>query len=167
MVDLISLMWLEFNFNYYENQHVCTAFLSGTKGGSTGDAVCDEEGSSEARVATDGVWSVVGVLVWAHNEGDLLAHLQEPPSLGISHQTHHSKQVNSPHLTSSISILHSVVLTVFYIYIYIYMRFTLQLLNHATSNYTLHRSSQFSCPVFDSRFFFLFLSIYIYFWWTS
>lgn len=61
--------------------------------GRTRHAICDEEDSTTARVATNGIVRVNRVLVRAHHSDGLPVDLQEPPVVGISHQTGHQKQV--------------------------------------------------------------------------
>jgi hypothetical protein len=68
------------------------AIFSGAEG-STKCAICDEKASSKACVAIDCVWGVDCMLVRAHQPDDLPAHMQEPPVVGISHQTCDQKQV--------------------------------------------------------------------------
>lgn len=70
-----------------------TALFSGA-GGRRSNAICDEKGRSEARVAVDRFRGVDGLLVRARQPYDLPAHMQEPPVVGISHQAYHQKQVN-------------------------------------------------------------------------
>lgn len=70
-----------------------TALFSGA-GGRRSDAIRDEKGRSEARVAIDRLRGIDGLLVRARQPYDLPAHMQEPPAVGIPHQASHQKQVS-------------------------------------------------------------------------
>ncbi|XP_048141593.1 probable lysophospholipase BODYGUARD 3 isoform X2 [Rhodamnia argentea] len=71
---------------------LCDAALFSSAGGRRSDAIRDEKGRSEARVAVDHLRGVDGLLVRARQPYDLPAHMQEPPVVGISHQASHQKQ---------------------------------------------------------------------------
>lgn len=71
------------------------AVLSCAKRGP-GNAVRHAEGGAEEGVASDRIWGIARLLVWAHHPDGLLGHLQEPPVLGIPRQTCHGGQVHFP-----------------------------------------------------------------------
>lgn len=92
---IFSIFIFLFSYNFiFSYIHSCflnlfTAILSSTKGCITGHAVCDENDCATARLATHRVRRVDSLLVRAHNKDGVLAHLQEPPLVGISNQTFH------------------------------------------------------------------------------
>lgn len=71
---------------------VWSAVLSSAERG-TRDAVRAEKGGAEESVADDGVWVISGMLVRAYKSHYLLAHLQEPPGLGVHLQVGYAQPV--------------------------------------------------------------------------
>lgn len=75
----------------FDGLYLCTAIFPDTERRASDGAIHDETGGAAARVASDRVRGVGGVLVRAHQPDYLPCDMQEPPSLGISHQTAHQK----------------------------------------------------------------------------
>jgi hypothetical protein len=78
---------------------IMAAILQSTKRCPSNTA-CDETSSSKACLATDHIWCIDSVLVWAHQQGNLPCHMQKSSVVGVPYQTSHKKQVNS-HQTST------------------------------------------------------------------
>lgn len=96
IILILCTIWSLISFSM--GSKTLAAIFSNTKG-RTSHAIHDEKSRPTARVASYRLWRVHRLLVWTHQPHYLPCDLQESPSMGISHQTTHQKQVcNSPTL---------------------------------------------------------------------